>query len=110
MSKMEPLTSIRQAEAKVSRRIADAQEEAKHIKAQAQIQAAAILDAARAKAECDGQVLKQDIMAQSRTEVQAILTEAEQQGDELTARGQACIAEAVARGMCCVLGEPEVQT
>ena len=62
------------------------------------------------QAECDGQVLKQDIMAQSRTEVQAILTEAEQQGDELTARGQARIAEAVARGMCCVLGEPEVQT
>ena len=108
MSKSEALTSIRQAEAEVSRRIVAAQEEAEHIRAQAQAEAAVILDAARAKAECDSLALRQDLLTQGQDEAQAILDEAKQQSDELITQGRARVAEAVARAMRFVMGDAEV--
>lgn len=106
----EPLTSIRQAEVSVIRRVALAKEKAERIRVDAQTEAATILEAARIQAERDGQLLVKESHIEGQSEKQAILESAQNRVDDLAKRRQMRRGEAVAWVLRFVLGEREAET
>ena len=109
MADFEPLNAIKQVEANTIRRIARAHEDSRHIRADAENQAADILNKARAQAKYHAQTIRQTVLTQAEADEQAILTEAEQQVDALVIRGQSLMDEAVERATGMILGGQETQ-
>ena len=104
---LSPLDQIRKTEAEVTRQIASAREAARHMVAQARIQAIDLLDDAHQGGTREGEKRYREIISNAEEEEQAIVAQARNRAEHLRRRAGQRLAEGVRRALNVVIGLEE---